>query len=111
MIENRHVCISQIPISAFQLDLSLLQLQISAFQLKIPVTPKITDLYLLKEISVFEMQISALNGENHKRVVIIEYCLCIAYFISTKIPISSGVPATAPISTLGALIFELDQNK
>ena len=49
----------QIPISAFQLEISLFQ---SAFQLKIHVIPKIRYLYLLEMISVFEVQISALNG-------------------------------------------------
>ena len=53
----------QIPMSAFQLDISLFQLRISAFQLKLSIIPKnYRHLHLLKEISVFEMQISAING-------------------------------------------------
>ena len=59
LLSKIEMSVFQVPMSTFQLDISLFQLQVFAFQVKIYVILKITDICLLKEISVFEMQISA----------------------------------------------------
>ena len=71
MIENRDVCISDtnIRISVRSISISLTDIFLSVKD--ICNSKRYNYLYLLKEIYV-EMQISALNGSNPKRVGIIE---------------------------------------
>ena len=83
MIENRDVCISDtnICISIRYISISITDICIS---IKVIChSKKYRYLYLLKEISVFEMQISAINGQNSERFVILRTVYVLHSLIST----------------------------